>query len=196
MLKRKIKKILFLLLASIFFLLFDFYYEKSGAKGYLEKIKGKISPTMFISPSSLKENNQHYPVIKIIDGDTIEVDIEGKREKVRLIGVNTPELNDKRKIVACFAKLAKEKTIEKLAGKLVRLESDPTQGDRDKYQRLLRYIFLEDKTNFNLWLIKEGYAYEYTYHFPYRYQNEFQEAQKKAREEKKGLWSDKIDCKI
>lgn len=194
--KRKIKRLVFLFILASFFLIFDFYYEKSGARDYLEKVTKKITPTVSKTIPTLKKDNHYYLVLRVIDGDTIEVKIDGQKEKVRLIGVNTPEINDDREAVACMGRLAKEKAKEKLAEKLVRLESDPTQGDRDKYQRLLRYVFLEDGENFNLWLIKEGYGYEYTYHFPYRYQKQFQEAQKKAQIMKKGLWSEKIECKI
>lgn len=192
--KRKIKKLIFLLIASTFFLLFDFYYEGSKAKDYFEKFIKKVSLTVTPIATSLKKDNYYYPVLRVIDGDTVEIEIKGKKERVRLIGVNTPEVDDPRPVAACLARLAKEKTKEKLSGKLIRLESDPTQGNRDKYQRLLRYVFLEDGENFNLWLIKQGYAYEYTYQFPYRYQKEFQDQQRKAQEKKRGLWSEKIEC--
>jgi micrococcal nuclease len=69
------------------------------------------------------------------------------------------------------------------------LQSDPSQEDKDKYNRLLRYVFLEDGTNLNLLLISEGYAHEYTYDVPYALQKEFQTAEKSARENEKGLWS-------
>jgi micrococcal nuclease len=129
-----------------------------------------------------------YSVVRVIDGDTLVVDFDGKNETVRLIGVNSPEVNDPRKPVECFGIEASNKAKEILTGKKVRLEADPTQGDRDKYRRLLRYVFLEDGTNFNQLMIEQGYAFEYTYHFPYRYQKEFKEAQKKAEKEGRGLW--------
>jgi len=129
-----------------------------------------------------------YSVVRVIDGDTFVVNIDGKKETVRLIGVNSPEVNDPRKPVECFGIEASNKAKEILTGKKVRLEADPTQGDRDKYGRLLRYVFLEDGTNFNQLMIEQGYAFEYTYHFPYRYQKEFKEAQKKAEAEGRGLW--------
>ena len=69
------------------------------------------------------------------------------------------------------------------------MESDPTQGDKDKYNRLLRYIFLEDGTNFSKLMISDGYAREYTYQVPYRYMEEFKETEKEAREAKRGLWA-------
>lgn len=133
-----------------------------------------------------------YKVVRVIDGDTILVYINGKNQSVRLIGINAPETNDPRKKVECFGKEAKEKAIELLTDKNVRLIKDPTQGDKDKYQRLLRYVFLEDGTNFNKLMIEEGYAFEYTYNIPYQYQKEFKLAQKEAEKNKKGLWADNV----
>ena len=70
-------------------------------------------------------------------------------------------------------------------------EPDPTQGDRDKYGRLLRFVFLLNGINFNKLMISQGFAHEYTYKSnPYKYQGEFVAAEKEAREGKKGLWAD------
>jgi micrococcal nuclease len=128
-------------------------------------------------------------VSKVIDGDTIKVLIEGKEETIRLIGIDSPEVLDERKPVQCFGKEASNKAKEILNGKTIILESDPTQGDRDEYGRLLRYIFLEEGTNFNEFMINEGYAHEYAFKGnPYKYQSEFIQAEKRARKENKGLW--------
>ncbi len=116
--------------------------------------------------------------------------IDGKKETLRLIGIDTPETVDPRKPVQCFGKEASAKAKSLLSGKSVRLEADPTQGERDKYQRLLRYVFLEDGTNFDKLMISEGYAHEYTYNTPYKYQSEFKQAQKEAEASKVGLWAD------
>lgn len=129
-----------------------------------------------------------YKVVKVIDGDMVAVEINGKTKTIRLIGLNTPETVDPRKPVERFGIEASNKAKEILTGKSVRLEADGIIGERGKYGRLLRYIFLEDGTNFNKMMISEGYAYEYTYNSPYKYQKEFKEAEKEAREAKKGLW--------
>lgn len=131
-----------------------------------------------------------YSVVNVIDGDTFDVDIDGKIKRIRVIGINTPEVVDPRKKVECFGKEASEKAKELLFNKKVRLESDPTQGNVDKYGRLLRYVFLEDGTDFGLLMIKEGYAYEYTYNIPYKYQQQYKNAQKQAQENKRGLWAE------
>ena len=128
-------------------------------------------------------------VKRIIDGDTLIVIINEKEEAVRLIGVDTPETVDPRKKVQCFGKEASEKMKELAENKMLRLESDITQNDRDNYNRLLRYVYLEDGTLINKILIEEGFAFEYTYQIPYKFQNEFKESQKKAESEKKGMWA-------
>ena len=131
-------------------------------------------------------------VVRVVDGDTIKVLINNKEDTVRLIGIDTPETVDPRKPAQCFGKEASDKAKEVLTGKTISLESDPTQGNRDKYQRLLRYVFLGD-LNFNKFMISEGYAHEYTYKSnPYKYQLEFIQAEKDARQNKKGLWADGV----
>jgi hypothetical protein len=92
--------------------------------------------------------------------------------------------------VQCFGKESSDKTKEILTGKKVAMEADGTQGERDQYGRLLRYVFLEDGTFFNQKMIEEGYAQQYTYQSkPYKYQTQFKEAEKSARENKLGLWA-------
>ncbi|HXK38756.1 MAG TPA: thermonuclease family protein [Candidatus Paceibacterota bacterium] len=151
----------------------------------------KISPA-----SSLKDSGIYYPVVKVVDGDTIAVEMNGKSETIRLIGLDTPETVDPRKPVQCFGEEASKKAKELLTGKMVRIEVDPSQDERDKYGRLLAYVFLENAVFFNQLMISEGYGHEYTYNLPYKYQVEFKEAEKTAREEKKGLWAKTIagDC--
>ena len=130
-----------------------------------------------------------YKVLRIVDGDTIAVEINGKSESVRMIGIDTPELNDSRTGVQCFAKEASEETKSLLTGTKVRLEKDDSQGERDKYKRLLAYVFREDGVFINKKLVADGYAHEYTYDTPYKYQAQFKTAETAAREGEKGLWS-------
>lgn len=135
------------------------------------------------------EQPKTYKVIAVIDGDTIDVDLNGKTERLRLIGIDTPETKDPRKPVQCFGKEASEQAHKLLDGKQVRLEADPSQTNRDKYDRLLRYVFFEDGTSYNKQIILEGYAHEYTYNAPYAYQSEYKQAQKDAKTAQRGLWS-------
>jgi micrococcal nuclease len=129
-------------------------------------------------------------VLAVIDGDTVDVLLnDGRRERLRLIGMDTPELYDPRKPVECFAQEASTRAHEVLDGQQITIEDDPTQDTRDRYGRLLVYLWLADGTFFNLRMIAEGYAHEYTYELPYHYQTEFKEAEHKAREQQIGLWS-------
>jgi micrococcal nuclease len=130
-----------------------------------------------------------YAVIRVVDGDTVSVSIEGKTETVRFIGIDTPETVDPRKAVQCFGKEASDKTKELLAGRRVMLEKDPSQGERDKYGRVLAYVFRADGLFVNEYLVAQGFAHEYTYDAPYKYQAQFRAAQSEARAEGRGLWA-------
>jgi endonuclease YncB( thermonuclease family) len=131
-----------------------------------------------------------FKIIKVVDGDTMDVDINGKVKRLRLIGMDTPEVVDPRKPVQCFGREASAKAKALLLGQSVGLESDPSQGDLDKYGRTLRYVYLADGRSFNKLMIEEGYAHEYTYNTPYKYQAEYKKAQRDAEANKRGLWAD------
>lgn len=131
-----------------------------------------------------------YSIVRVVDGDTVVVRKDGADIKIRLIGLDTPEVVDPRKPVQCFGKEASDKAKSLLTSVRVRLEHDPSQGMLDTYGRTLAYLFLTDGTHFNRYMIAEGYGHEYTYRLPYRYQSDFQAAEKDARGAKKGLWAD------
>src|SRR5689334_4640170 len=88
-------------------------------------------------------------VVRVIDGDTVDVRLEGQVVRLRLIGIDTPEVVDPRRPVECFGREASARAHELLDGQTVAVESDPTQGDTDRYGRLLRYIWLSDGRLFN-----------------------------------------------
>lgn len=113
----------------------------------------------------------------VIDGDTIEL---RNKERVRLIGINTPEMGQP------YSSEAKNKLKELIEGKETVLEKDIT--DKDQYGRLLRYIWLGD-TLINLEMVKLGYANSYTYPPDVKYQNQIVAAEREAREKKIGLWA-------
>ena len=125
-----------------------------------------------------------FLVKRVIDGDTIELD---NGERVRYIGIDTPETVDPRKLVQCFGKEAAQANRELVEGKLVRLERDVS--DKDRYGRLLRYVYEGDKF-INLDLVKNGYAHTYTYPPDVKNGKLFVEAQKIAKENKRGLWGE------
>jgi micrococcal nuclease len=130
-------------------------------------------------------------VLRVVDGDTIQVEIStppagiASVEKIRLVGVDTPESVDRRKPVQRFAKEASNYVKARLMGKSVFLAFD--KDLRDRYGRLLAYVFLEDGTCFDLELILQGYGYAYV-KYPFFFMDEFRHAELEARYEKRGLW--------
>ena len=128
-----------------------------------------------------------YQVLKVNDGDTIVVDMNGVEETIRFIGVDTPETHHPSKPVQCFGRAASEFTTYQLDGQLVRLEADPLNSNRDRYGRLLRYVYLQDGTLLNESVIEEGYGFAYT-SFPFTKAEEFEALERLAREENRGLW--------
>lgn len=128
-----------------------------------------------------------YRVSNFADGDTIEVDMNGVKETIRFIGVDTPETQDPRTSVQCFGKAASEFTKNFIGQNRVRLEADPTNTNRDRYNRLLRYVYLPDGQLVNAEIIKQGYGFAYIL-FPFEKMNEFREYERQAREQGIGLW--------
>ena len=128
-----------------------------------------------------------YPVVKVIDGDTIKVNYNGTIESVRLIGVNTPETKHPTKGVEAYGAQASAYTKKLLTGKSVRLEFDAE--NRDRYGRLLAYVYLADGTFVNALLVSEGYAQVMTIPPNVKYADKFVELQREARESGAGLWN-------
>ncbi len=132
-------------------------------------------------------NERWYLVERVIDGDTIQL---ASGEKVRLIGVDTPETVKPNTPVEPFGKEASDFTKKMLTNTKVRLEFDVQE--RDKYGRLLAYLYLPDGTFYNELLLKEGYAQVLTIPPNVKYAELFLLAERMAREEKKGLWQDNL----
>lgn len=130
-----------------------------------------------------------YRLDRVVDGDTLRfLDDAGRSVSVRLIGIDTPETKDPRKPVQCFGEQASAQATA-WATPTVWLETDPTQGATDRYDRRLAYVWTADRRMLNWRLVQGGFAHEYTYDLPYRYQSEFRAAQRSAREAQRGLWS-------
>jgi len=144
------------------------------------------SPPQSRTPPSTQASPQVL-VVSVIDGDTIEVCcVGGRREKVRYIGVNTPETKHPTKGVERMGNEAAEVNRKLVAGKTIRLELDVEQ--RDKYGRLLAYIYLDDGTLVNAWLVQNGYAQVMTIPPNVKYQELLLRLQGEAREAQRGLW--------
>ncbi len=130
---------------------------------------------------------QFRTVRRVVDGDTLVLE---NKERVRLIGVDTPETKHPNKPVEYFGKEASRFTKTMCEGKRVRLEFDQANahiGHKDRYKRTLAYVFLEDGTFLNAEIIKQGYGFAYT-RFPFKYMDEFRGYQREARKQGRGLW--------
>lgn len=128
-------------------------------------------------------------VVRVVDGDTVRVLLDGQEIVTRLIGIDTPETKAPNAPVECFGPEASDFATATLSGQTVYLEYDPSQDRLDRYDRHLVYLWLADGRNFNELMITDGYAFEYTYNQPYKYVDAFQAAQTDARTNQRGLWS-------
>jgi len=128
-----------------------------------------------------------YAVNHFVDGDTIAVNMDGVVEKVRFIGVDTPETHKPNTPVQCYGEAAAAHTKALIGSNRVRLEADPKSTNRDRYNRLLRYVYLPDDTNVNEAIIREGYGFYYPY-FPFTKSADFANDQSAAQTAHKGLW--------
>lgn len=140
------------------------------------------TPAPIVLPAGVEEGR----VVRVVDGDTIHVEVAGVRSTIRLIGIDTPETVDPRVEVACFGPEASAAAKELLDGETVYLEKDVSNVDR--YGRLLRYVYLDTGVMVNEQLVKDGYAISSTYPPDVKHQQLFIAAQRSAREANLGLW--------
>ena len=147
-------------------------------------------PQQALAPTTLMGTQQpgHYRVVRVSDGDTVNVDMNGKTEAVRMIGVDTPESVKPNSPIQCYGREASDFTKKHLTHQSVRLEADPIGDNRDRYDRLLRFVYTSDGTLWNEKLISEGYGFAYL-SFQFSKQADFAAAQAKAQDAKLGLWS-------
>ena len=129
-----------------------------------------------------------YAVTEVIDGDTITVNMNGSTETVRMIGLDTPETHRPETPVQCYGEAASEYSKKLINGSKVRLQADPLNTNRDRYNRLLRYVYLADGTLVERNLISEGYGFAYT-QFPFQKTDEFKAYETAAKTANKGLWA-------
>ena len=149
-----------------------------------QEVRGEqVEQTQESSPQMLAANRQSVKVTRVIDGDTIEIE---SGQKVRYIGIDTPETVHPDMKVQCFGKEAAVKNKELVEGKTVELEKDVSETD--KYGRLLRYVYAED-IFVNDFLIRQGFAHASTYPPDVKYQDQLRAAEEEARSNNRGLWS-------
>lgn len=173
MTKRTRKKLLKLAIGLVLFGI-AYYVNKSGIEPP-PQVAGTVTPG-------------YHRVASVEDGDTITVDMDGKEERIRMIGVDTPETQDPRKPVQCFGRAASDFTKNLIGSQPVRLEADEQSDNRDRYNRLLRYVYLPDGRLVQAEIIKEGYGFAYT-SFPFTKSAEFKAYQQEAMNQNRGLWN-------
>lgn len=178
---RRSKKSFFVSLLTLIFFVILSQSQKNNL--------ASVAPTNTPQPSAvLSSNSELFLVKKVIDGDTIELD---NGQKVRYIGMDTPETVDPRRGVQCYGKEASNLNKKLVEGKEVRLEKDVSETD--KYKRQLRYVYLKDENGaeifVNDFLVREGYAKAVSYPPDIKFQDQFRASEKEARENNRGLWS-------
>lgn len=124
---------------------------------------------------------------RVVDGDTVHVAFNGDTT-VRLIGIDTPEIVDPREPEQCGGAEASQRAHQLLDGKDVQLVFDSSQGRYDKYKRTLAYLTVPGIGDYGLYMIKNGYAFEYTYNLPYKNRTKYLAAQAEAKANKLGVW--------
>ena len=154
------------------------------------------SKALPISKSAQLQNEEFYSVSRVVDGDTLKL---SNGESVRLIGIDTPELhysdkllrdahksNKDLKAIQALGKKAADFTKKLCRDKKVRLVFDVQK--RDKYGRLLAYVYLDDGTFVNAKIVEEGYAQVLTIMPNVKYADHFLKLERDARTDRKGLW--------
>lgn len=194
--KDNIKKIIFLVIVVVGGILLTlFMKDKINNATPNTELSDTLAAIIKNASNELKNTELTKAVVtKVVDGDTLWVKIDGKEEKVRLIGVNCPEYT---KEIEPFGKEATEYTTDKLLGKTVYLQKDIS--NTDSYDRLLRYVWTKDISSetqdentfdylFNNNLVKEGLAESNFYKPDILYQKILETSEIDAKSEKKGMW--------
>lgn len=138
----------------------------------------------FYDYSVKTEYGQAIKVARVIDGDTVEL-VNGDR--LRYLGIDTPEEVDPRKPVQCFAAEAAAANKTLVEGKSITFFKDVS--DRDKYGRWLGFVYLSDGTFVNRTLVQQGLAFAYPYKPDLSRVDEFKKAEEQARQAQRGLWA-------
>lgn len=152
-----------------------------------ETVADDVAEYVLSDKNTNETDNTLYSVTHVVDGDTIDVNIDGEIRRVRYIGIDTPESVKPDVEVQCFGLESTAKNKELVEGKQVRLVRDIS--DVDKYDRLLRYVYVGDEF-VNLSLIEEGYARSVTFPPDVAKIDVFLEAERNAKAENKGMWGD------
>jgi micrococcal nuclease len=137
-----------------------------------------------------KYHGREFTVVNVIDGDTFDIDVpdgQNQNTRIRLLGVDTPEIGGEKSGVMYFGRQAAEFTKNLILGKSVAVYLDSPNPTKDKYGRLLAYVKLPDGRFLNELLLTEGFAYADS-RFSHSFYNKYKQLQSTARSGKKGLW--------
>ena len=132
-------------------------------------------------------------VERVVDGDTVRVLVDGEPETVRLVGIDTPESVAPNRPVECFGPEASERLAElRPEGERVTIETDPTQDERDRFGRLLGYVYAGDQSrSANEAQVASGHARVFVFGgVPFEQADEFMRQEDRAREQERGLWGE------
>jgi micrococcal nuclease len=151
-----------------------------------DSLKLKLVPVLLLASVLTAGAQELVRVKQVVDGDTIILE---SGERVRLLGLNAPEVNHPKKSVEPFGKEAAEFTQRMVEGKLVRLEFDPHVSKQDNSSRILAYVFLQDGTFLNAEIIRRGYGFVVRSIPPLKYESEFVRLELHARKNRRGLWA-------
>lgn len=150
------------------------------------------SPTALSSTATPGSSPQRASVRRVVDGDTIVVVVNGREERLRYIGIDAPESVQPDTPVECYGHEAADANRRLVEGHTVYLERDVS--DRDRFGRLLRYVYVDDPSGgrlfVNLELVARGYAHAVTFPPDVRHAATFRAAEREARESGRGLWSE------
>ena len=155
----------------------------TGCTGTLDADPSTSATTSLTTATTSDSAAGVGPVTRVVDGDTFVVDLAGGEEKVRVLGIDTPERDE------CGYAEASAAATRLLRGATVTLNADPTQDDRDRYGRLVRSVQLPDGSDLGHHLVADGFAREYTYDKPYTRQADYRAAQSDAAGAGRGLWA-------
>ncbi len=148
----------------------------------------RLSANQAASADHNKATLLEATVTTVIDGDTIEVEMAGRRHRVRLLGVDSPESVHPELPEQCYGKEATEGLSRQLPpGSEIIIERDVELYDR--YQRLLLYVYRRHDGLFvNRWLVEQGLAEAVFYPPNLHFRPEIQQSRQQARAERRGLW--------
>lgn len=140
-------------------------------------------------PAAAATDGTVVRVVGVVDGDTLRVSVDGTTERLRVIGIDAPELRERE----CLAQEAASRMQSLVQSESVRISADPTQADRDAYDRILRHVWLLDGRSVGRELLAAGLATEYTYAEPYVGVDAYREAEDEARAARLGVWGEVCD---